>query len=122
MAATARMLLSATLALAVLAPPAAATPGARDTAIGGGDGTALAPPGNAAELGSIALHGDRIVMAGNARTDDEDCAGTDHALVRLLADGTRDPAFASGGVAVNPFAPCDPLGPRSMAPPAALTL
>ena len=82
--------------------------GTRDTSFGTG-GTAFADAGNFSVTSAFTLAGDgSILVAGIA-----DLAGKDHlplalAIARFLPDGTLDPAFGSGGIAMRAFDPAVP--------------
>ncbi|HEX8086062.1 MAG TPA: hypothetical protein VF529_17345 [Solirubrobacteraceae bacterium] len=104
----ARALALAGAALFLAAPSAFAAPGELDASFGGGDGVVLLSPAGGGRIGAVALQGDRIVAAGVVAGDDESCPGRNLALVRLLASGTPDPGFGTGGVRVQRFAECNP--------------
>jgi uncharacterized delta-60 repeat protein len=109
-----RAVAAAALALLLAAPAAGAAPGDLDTTFGGGDGVVLLSPRSGGQLGALTLQGDRLLAAGSVKSDDESCPGSDPALLRLLADGTPDPAFGTGGLSINRFAPgCEGRSDRS---------
>ncbi|HEX8205178.1 MAG TPA: hypothetical protein VF587_03865 [Solirubrobacteraceae bacterium] len=100
-----RAAVAAALALLLAVPAASAAPGDLDPSFGG-DGVVQARPAGSSEaaLYALALSGGRVVAVGTEFSDD---GCNDPMLGRWLADGTPDPAFGTGGVAVTPVFACD---------------
>ena len=98
-----RVVLATTTTLLLAAPAAHAAAGDLDPSFGG-DGVVQVQPGSReSELNALALSGDRVLAVGTEYSD-SDCS--DETLVRWLADGTPDPAYGTGGVAVTPTIQC----------------
>jgi uncharacterized delta-60 repeat protein len=92
------------LLLLVFSPASAAADGAPDRSFGKGGSLSYAPQRFSGAAGVAVDAQGRILVA--ATLDDGSLLRTRAALLRLLPDGTLDPAFGSGGVAsIAPPAP-----------------
>lgn len=79
--------------------------GSLDSSFGGGDGVFILDLGYGSEgVMSLALHADgKMVAAGYVNPGFD--ADAHFAVLRLLPDGSLDPAFGSGGVVITDFTP-----------------